>query len=77
MVAGMMERLDKNSDGKLEESEMADLPDQFRTALKGADTNGDGFTDKAEAMKIMQAMRGAGGGGGRPPGTGGGGGAAP
>ena len=28
----MMERLDKNSDGKLEESEMADLPDQFRTA---------------------------------------------
>jgi HlyD family secretion protein len=72
MMARLME-MDKNSDGKLEESEMGDMPEQFRTALKSADTNSDGFTDKAELTKMMQAMRGAaGGGGGRPPGTGGG-----
>ena len=28
MAAGMMERLDKNSDGKLEESELESLPEQ-------------------------------------------------
>jgi hypothetical protein len=75
-----MERLDKNSDGKLEESELESLPEQARTGLKAADSNKDTFIDAGELAKAMARFRGAGGGGGgggRPPGTGGGGGAAP
>jgi len=75
MAAGMMQRLDKNGDGKLEESELESLPEQARAGLKLADTNNDTFVDAAELGKAMAKFRG--GGGGRPPGTGGGGGAAP
>ncbi len=77
MMSRMMQNLDKNSDGKLDESEMEALPEQARTGLKAADTNNDNVLDAAELAKAAQKFRGAGGGGGRPPGTGGGGGAAP
>ncbi len=80
MAAGAMQRMDSNGDGKLEESELAALPEQMREGMKQADTNKDGFVDTSELTKGMQAMRQKmqGGGGGRPPGgTGGGGGAAP
>ena len=73
MVAGMMERMDQNKDGKLDESELDALPEQMRSGLKTADTNNDSVLDVAELTKAMQRFRG----GGRPPGTGGGGGAAP
>jgi HlyD family secretion protein len=76
MVAGMMERMDQNKDGKLEESEMTELPEPMRAGLKMADTNNDSFLDAGELTKAVQNFRG-GRGGGRPPGTGGGGGAAP
>jgi HlyD family secretion protein len=75
MVAGMMERMDQNKDGKLEESELGELPEAMRTGLKAADTNNDTFLDAGELTRAMQNFRGR--GGGRPPGTGGGGGAAP
>jgi multidrug efflux pump subunit AcrA (membrane-fusion protein) len=73
MVAGMMERMDQNKDGKLDQSELEALPEQMRSGLKMADANNDSVLDQAELTKAMQRFRG----GGRPPATGGGGGAAP
>jgi RND family efflux transporter MFP subunit len=77
-IAGMMmQRMDKNNDGKLDASEMADLPEQFRAGLQGGDTNNDGVVDAKELAAAMQKFRAAGGGGGRPPLNAGGGGASP
>ncbi|HEY1600030.1 MAG TPA: HlyD family efflux transporter periplasmic adaptor subunit [Pirellulales bacterium] len=74
MLARLMEN-DQNKDGKLEASELSEMPEQMRSGLMRADTNSDSFLDRAELTKAVQAF--SAGGGGRPPGTGGGGGAAP
>ncbi|MCA9118615.1 MAG: HlyD family efflux transporter periplasmic adaptor subunit [Planctomycetaceae bacterium] len=68
----MIQRMDKNSDGKLSADE---LPEQMRSRLSSADTNGDGFYDEAELTAAFANMGGGGGGGGggaRPDGGGGG-----
>ncbi len=66
--AQMIQRMDKDSDGKLSADE---LPEQLRARFASADTNGDGFYDAAEITAAFAAM--GGGGGGRPGGGGGGG----
>jgi len=76
-ATAMMQRMDKNSDGKLDANELADLPEQFRTGLQAGDTNSDGNVDGKELAAAMIKFRGAGGGGGRPPINAGGGGAGP
>lgn len=73
----MMQRMDKNSDGKLDANELADLSEQQRTGLQAGDTNSDGVVDGKELAAVMIKFRGAGGGGGRPPQNAGGGGARP
>ncbi len=63
--AQMIQRMDKNSDGKLSADE---LPEQLRGRFTSADTNGDGFYDAAEITAAFAAMGGGGrpGGGGQP-----------
>ena len=55
---------DKDSDGKISKAE---LPENLQVMMDRADTNKDGFLDKAEvtAMAERQGVRGAGGRGGR------------
>ncbi len=77
MVGMMMQRMDKNSDGKLDSGELAELPEQFRAGLQSGDTNSDGVVDATELAAAMQKFRNAAGGGGGRPQTGGGGGAGP
>jgi multidrug resistance efflux pump len=59
----MIERMDKNKDGKLA---LDELPEQLKGRLSSADTNGDGFLDTAEITAGFARM----GGGGGPPGGG-------
>jgi Ca2+-binding EF-hand superfamily protein len=65
MVAQLM-TLDKDGDGKLGKNE---LPEGIRVLLEGADTNKDGFLDRAEltAFAEQAARRNQGGGGRTPP----------
>ena len=75
-IAGfVMQRYDKNSDGKLDKDEVANLDDRSKGWAGTADTNGDGDISKEEVTaamkKVMSSMggggrRGGGGGGGRP-----------
>ncbi|MFM9115770.1 MAG: HlyD family efflux transporter periplasmic adaptor subunit [Planctomycetota bacterium] len=77
--AAMFARMDANSDGKVDESEMATIPEAFRERFKQNDANGDGVEDTAEFEAGMARLRGAGGGapGGGAPGGGAPGGGAP
>jgi Ca2+-binding EF-hand superfamily protein len=62
---------DTDKDGKLSMAEMGAIDERFRQRIIDADENKDGFVDKAELTKTMQARAGSGGGG--PPGAGPGG----
>jgi HlyD family secretion protein len=65
--ASFLQRLDKNADGKVSKDE---APGRMKESFDETDTNSDGFLDKAELDKLVEAMRarlrdaGAGGGGG-------------
>lgn len=67
MIAGfVMQRSDKNSDGKLDKDEVAGLDERSKGWAKTADTDGDGDISKEEvieAMKKAMKSRGSGGGG--------------
>lgn len=71
MVDGMMQRMDKNSDGTIDETELAEIPEGFRDRIKGNDANGDGKLSRDELLSGMRQMaeRMQQGGGG-PPGGG-------
>ena len=66
--ASFLQRLDKNADGKVSKDE---APGRMKESFDATDTNSDGFLDKAELDKLVEAMRarlrdaGAGGGGGQ------------
>jgi Ca2+-binding EF-hand superfamily protein len=70
-VDSMFQRLDSDSDGKLSKDETSAMG-QFGEMLMQADSNSDGFVEKAEATKAMAQMRRRGGGPGGPGGPGGG-----
>ena len=65
--ASFLQRLDKNADGKVSKDE---APGRMKESFDETDTNSDGFLDKAELDKLVEAMRarlrdaGADGGGG-------------
>lgn len=68
-IAGMvMQRADKNSDGKLDKDEVAGLDERSKGWASTADKDGDGDISKDEVVKAMEkAMKAwGGGGGGRP-----------
>ena len=73
MIAGfVMQRSDKNSDGKLDKDEIAALEPRSKSSLSKADTNGDGELSKEEVVEAMKkAMKARGGGGGNRGGGGG------
>lgn len=48
------ERFDANGDGKLT---AAEIPEEFRERMMGADTNGDGAVTQAEMQAAMKALR--------------------
>jgi hypothetical protein len=75
--AAMFARLDGNSDGKLEASELEVIPEAFRDRIKQNDSNGDGMVDLDEYMAGVARRRAAGGGGPGGGGPGGGGGGGP
>jgi len=61
-MAGMMiERMDKDGDGKVSADEM---PQQRRAGFSKSDTNGDGFLDKTEIAAAMSRARSGGASGG-------------
>ena len=68
-MAEAFKRMDKNGNGKLEESE---LPPPLQQGFSAADTNADGALDQAEMGAAMAKMRQAAGGrpGGKRPGGG-------
>ena len=74
-IAGfVMQRSDKNSDGKLDKDEVAGLDDRSKSWAATADTDGDGDISKDEVVEAMKkAMKSWGGGGGGRGGRGGGG----
>lgn len=55
MAQGIMRRLDKNDDGRLDKSEM---PGERLGKFADADSSGDGFVDQRELIAAMMAMRG-------------------
>lgn len=73
--AAMFARLDANSDGKIDASEMSSMPEQFQERFKQNDTNGDGVVDRGEfdASAARRRAQGGGPGGGGPGGGPGGG----
>ncbi|MEE8451434.1 MAG: HlyD family efflux transporter periplasmic adaptor subunit [Thermoguttaceae bacterium] len=67
----MFGRLDKNSDGKLDQSEQAAVPAGMRAGLTAADTNKDGAIDRGELSAAMAKLRAGGSSpGGKAPGGG-------
>lgn len=74
MIANTLERFDTDKDGKLSAAEIAGMDERYRERYAGADTNGDGFVDRAEMMPVAtaavqrikerQAQQGGGGFGG-------------
>jgi hypothetical protein len=74
-IAGfVMQRSDKNGDGKLDKDEVAGLDDRSKGWAATADTDGDGDISKDEVVEAMKkAMKSWGGGGGSRGGRGGGG----
>jgi len=74
-VEQMLSRLDANGNGQLE---MDELPEQMRSAIAEADTNGDGVIDRGElAAGVARMGPGPGGPGARRPGGEGPGGGVP
>jgi multidrug efflux pump subunit AcrA (membrane-fusion protein) len=63
MVSGILERLDRNSNGRIDSDEI-EGPQAER--LREADRNGDGAIDRGELMSAMAQMRAAMGGGAPP-----------
>jgi multidrug resistance efflux pump len=60
-ITQIMQRMDKNGDGKLSEDE---FPENARSRFADGDKNNDGFIDVAEMTASMKAMRGQDGPGG-------------
>jgi hypothetical protein len=56
MVDGMLQRMDSNGDGALEESELEAIPAEFRDRMKSNDADGDGKITRDELMQGMQRM---------------------
>ncbi len=72
-AAGMMTRMDVNTDGKLSPNEVADN-ERMKNGFADYDTNKDGSIDQAELIaQIRKRMASGGGGGGGGGGVGGGG----
>jgi hypothetical protein len=67
LVDRALEEGDADKDGKLSLAELGTLDDRRRQMLDGADTNRDGFLDRAEMLSaanaFAQRMREKGGGG--------------
>jgi hypothetical protein len=70
IVGMLMQRSDKDGDGKLAESE---VDERMRPNFARSDANSDGFIDRAELLAAMNRMRAQMAGGGGPGGPGGGG----
>jgi multidrug resistance efflux pump len=76
MADRSLERLDKNGDKVIDESELSEIPEGFRDRIKGNDADGDGKISREELVNGMRRMMeqfqqgGGGGGGGGPPGGG-------
>ncbi len=71
MITRALEQFDTDKDGKLSTTEIAGMDERFRDRYATADTNGDGFIDRAEMMPVATAavqrikeMQAQGGGGG-------------
>jgi multidrug efflux pump subunit AcrA (membrane-fusion protein) len=64
-VSQVLQRLDKNGDGRLEKDELGELPEELRSPLETADKNGDGSIDRGELAAAI-AQLGAGAQPGRP-----------
>ena len=62
-VDGLLERQDKNGDGKLSGDE---IPERMRENLARVDTNNDKVVDRAELEKMAERFQGGGGPGGGP-----------
>jgi hypothetical protein len=59
-VSQVLQRLDKNGDGRLGKDELGELPEQLRSPLETADKNADGMIDRSElAAAIAQLGAGA------------------
>jgi multidrug resistance efflux pump len=57
MVDGILKRLDRNGDGRLQEDEWSE---QMKTRAKAIDANGDGVIDRAELTAALGRMAGRG-----------------
>jgi len=63
-VSQVLQRLDKNGDGRLQKDELRELPEQWRSPLEAADKNSDGSIDRGELAAAIAQL----GAGGRPDG---------
>ena len=71
MIVNMvMQRSDKNSDGKLDKEEIAGLDGRSKSWSGTADSDGDGELSREEITKAMEKLMKSRGGGGRPGGGG-------
>jgi len=55
IVSGMLQKMDKNSNGRLDKDE---IPEGMQSRLAAADTNGDGAIDRAELVAAMSRAAG-------------------
>jgi len=62
IIDSTFENHDTDGDGKLSKEEIQSVDGRLRDRMAGFDENGDGFVDKAEAVKGMKSMASGGGG---------------
>ncbi len=61
-VGMIIQRMDKDGDGRIGADELAELPEERRVRMTQSDTNGDGFIDSSEMGAAMARMAAGGAG---------------